>query len=203
MQNKKIKKLLIGTNNKGKYIEIKDLLPNYIETCSTSDFNLKSPRENGKTFLANSKLKAKYFYRNSKILSLSDDSGLSVDCLNGRPGILSARFAKKNGGFTKAMKKIIKEVKDKNKNRKNKNLKAEFVCSLSIYGKTGKFINAVGKIKGTISKKIAGDNGFGFDPIFIPNNQKLTFGQMSKRKKMRMDHRFVAYKKLKKKINFL
>ena len=195
--------ILIGTHNKGKFKELSSLLSKKLKKISPVTLRIKSPRENGKTFLANSKLKAKYFYRNSKILSLSDDSGLSVDCLNGRPGILSARFAKKNGGFTKAMKKIIKEVKDKNKNRKNKNLKAEFVCSLSIYGKTGKFINAVGKIKGTISKKIAGDNGFGFDPIFIPNNQKLTFGQMRKRKKMRMDHRFVAYKKLKKKINFL
>jgi XTP/dITP diphosphohydrolase len=134
-------------------------------------------------------------------MSLSDDSGLSVKCLNGKPGIHSARFAKKYGGFKKAMKKIIKDIEIKKKKKKIFSYEAEFVCSLSVYDKSGKFKNSVGKVKGVISKKIAGKNGFGYDSIFIPNNHKITFGQMSKRKKMMIDHRFQAYEKLKKNFN--
>ena len=153
--------------------------------------------------MANSKLKAKYFYKKTKLTSLSDDSGLSVNCLSGKPGIYSARYAIKCGGFKKAMKKIIRAVENKNKNKKKKNFKAEFICSLSIFDSRGKFTNSIGRVKGKISKKISGKNGFGYDPFFIPNKHRTTFGQMSKRKKMMMDHRFQAYKKLKKKVSFL
>ena len=75
-----------------------------------------------------------------------------------------------------------------------------FVCSLSYKEKKGKIITVEGKLKGTISKKILGKNGFGYDPIFIPSTHEITFGQMSKSKKIKMDHRFLAFKKLKKKI---
>ena len=193
--------VLVGTHNVGKFKELSNLLPKKFKKISPNELRIKSPKETGKTFLANSKLKAKYFYQKSKIMSLSDDSGLSVKCLNGKPGIHSARFAKKCGGFKKAMKKIIKDIEIKNKNKKNFSYEAEFVCSLSVYDKSGKFKNSVGKVKGVISKKIAGKNGFGYDSIFIPNNHKITFGQMSKRKKMMIDHRFQAYEKLKKNFN--
>jgi len=195
--------ILIGTHNPGKFKELSYLLPKRLKKISPAELKIKSPKETGKTFLANSKLKAKYFYQKSKITALSDDSGLSVNCLGGKPGVHSARFAKKCGGFKEAMKKIIKDIESKKKNKKIIFFKAEFICSLSMYDKRGKFKNSIGKVKGVISKKIAGKNGFGFDPFFIPNNHKITFGQMSKRKKMMIDHRFQAYKKLKKKISFL
>ena len=96
MQNKKIKELLIGTNNKGKLKEIRGLLTKKIKTFSTSDFKLKSPIENGKTFKQNSIIKSKYFSKKTKLVCLADDSGLEIDLLNKKPGIHSARWAGKN-----------------------------------------------------------------------------------------------------------
>jgi len=101
------------------------------------------------------------------------------------------------------MKKIIKLVKDKNKNKKKQNIKAKFVCSLTFYFNRKHTHTTVGEIHGNISDQILGKNGFGYDPIFIPIGHNLTFGQMDKRKKMLMDHRYIAFKKLKKKINIL
>ena len=197
----KISKILIGTHNKGKFKELSYLLPENLKKITPKSIGIRSPKETGKTFSANSKLKVNYFYKRSKIVSISDDSGLSINCLGGRPGINSARWAIKNGGFKNAMKKNLLMIDKKNINKKKKNRKAIFVCSLSLRLSNSKLVIAEGKIKGNISKKIIGKNGFGYDPIFIPNNYKLTFGQMSKKKKMLMDHRFIAFKKLRKKIN--
>jgi len=203
MQIKKISEILIGTHNKGKFRELSFLLPKRLKKISPFKLKIKPPKETGKRFSSNSKLKANYFYRISKITSISDDSGLCISCLNNRPGIYSARWAKKYGGFNKAMKKIIKMIESKNRNKKFKNTKAKFVCSLTICFSNGKNFNSIGKIHGNISSKIKGKNGFGYDPIFIPRNHKVTFGQMSKRKKILMDHRYIAYKKIKKNINIL
>ena len=200
---KKIKQILIGTHNKGKIKEISYLLNKKIKKITPLELNIKSPAETGKSFRANSELKAKYFFKKRKIFTISDDSGLCVDCLDGRPGIYSARWAKKYGNFNKAGKKIIELVKNKNKNKKIKNYKATFVCSLTFYYDENKKITTIGVIKGKISDTPLGKKGFGYDPIFIPKGSKLTFGQMSKRKKILMDHRFLAFKKLKRKINTL
>ena len=195
------KKILIGTHNKGKFKELSYLLPKKLKKIAPTYLNIGSPAETGKSYSANSKLKAHYFCKYSGLDSISDDSGLSISCLNGNPGIYSARWAKKYGSFNKAMKKIIKMIKNKNKNKKNKNTHAEFVCSITYKQHRGKSVSAIGKIKGNISNKILGKNGFGYDPIFIPKKYKITFGQMSKRKKILIDHRFIAYKTLTKKIN--
>ena len=200
---KKIKEMLIGTHNKGKIKEISYLLNKKIKKFTPFQLNIKSPRETGKTFKSNSELKAKYFFKKSKISTLSDDSGLCVDCLDDKPGIYSARWAKKYGSFNHAMKKIIELIKIKNKNRKVKNTKAKFICSLTFYSNTLKKITTTGVIQGNISARILGNNGFGYDPIFIPQGSRITFGQMKKKKKILMDHRFVAFKKLKKKTNIL
>ena len=200
---KKIQKILIGTHNKGKIKEISYLLSKKIKKISPFELKIKSPRETGKTFKANSELKAKYFFKQSKVNTISDDSGLCVDCLDGRPGIYSARWAKKYGDFNKAGKKIIELVKKKNKNRKVKNVKASFICSLTFCADDAKMITVKGVIKGRISEKLLGKNGFGYDPIFIPQGSKITFAQMSKKKKILIDHRFLAFKKIKRKINIL
>jgi XTP/dITP diphosphohydrolase len=102
---KKISKLLIGTNNTGKYKEIKDLLPKYIKTYSTSEFKLKSPKEDGLTFKENSIIKSKYFSKKTMLICLADDSGLEIDLLNKSPGIYSARWGGKKGDFKKAINK--------------------------------------------------------------------------------------------------
>ena len=200
---KKIKEILIGTHNKGKIKEISYLLNKKIKKITPFDLKIKSPKETGKSFKSNSELKAKYFFKNSKIITISDDSGLSVDCLNNKPGIYSARWAKKYGSFKKAMEKIIFLVNKKNKNKKIKNTNAKFICSLTLSFSTVKKITKIGIIEGNISEKIIGKKGFGYDPIFIPKGSKITFAQMNKRKKILMDHRFIAFKKIKKKINIL
>ena len=116
MLKKKITKLLIGTNNKGKLKEIRDLLPKRIKVLSTSAFKLKSPKENGKTFKENSLIKSKYFSQKTNLICLADDSGLEIDILNKNPGIYSARWAGKNSNFNKAIKKVFRELNKKDKN---------------------------------------------------------------------------------------
>jgi len=200
---KKIKEILIGTHNKGKIKEISYLLNKKIKKITPFQLNIKSPRETGKSFKSNSELKAKYFFKKSKIFTISDDSGICIDCLGGKPGVYSARWAKKYGGFNLAMEKIIELVKNKNKNRKIKNTKAQFICSLTFSLSPIKNITTTGVIQGKISERMSGKKGFGYDPIFIPDGSRITFGQMNSKKKMLMDHRFIAFKKLKKKINTL
>ena len=195
---KKISKLLIGTNNKGKYKEIKDLLPKYIKTYSTSEFKLKSPREDGLTFKENSIIKSKYFSKKTKLICLADDSGLEIDLLNKSPGIYSARWGGKKGNFKKAINRVYKELLKKDKNWKNKKIKARFICALSICNLDKKIASVLGKVEGYISPKPKGENGFGYDPIFIPKNRRKTFGEMSSMQKYKIDHRFVAFKKIRK-----
>ncbi len=194
----KILKLLIGTNNKGKLKEIRDLLPKYIKNYSTADYNLKSPREDGLTFEENSLIKSKYFSKKSKLICLADDSGLEIDILNKDPGIYSARWGGKNGDFKKAIKRVYKELSKKDKNWQKKKIKARFVCALSICFLDKKIISVLGKVEGFISNEPRGKNGFGYDPIFIPKNKKKTFGEIPLLQKYKIDHRSVAFKKIKK-----
>ena len=194
----KILKLLIGTNNKGKLKEIRDLLPKYIKTYSTDDYNLKSPREDGLTFEENSLIKSKYFSKKSKLICLADDSGLEIDILNKDPGIYSARWGGKKGDFKKAIKRVYRELSKKDKNWQKKKIKARFVCALSICFLDKKIISVLGKVEGFISNEPRGKNGFGYDPIFIPKNKKKTFGEMPLLQKYKIDHRSVAFKKIKK-----
>ena len=189
-----MKKILVGTHNKGKFKEIAYLLPKKYNKISPLKLQIKSPKETGKSFKSNARLKVKFFSKFVNYRVISDDSGLCIKALNNRPGIFSARLAKKYGGFLKAMKFILKKLKSK------KNRSATFVCSLSFKDEMGKITTVQGNLKGTISEKIIGKKGFGYDPIFIPRGQKITFGQMPKIKKINMDHRFLAYKKLLKKI---
>tara|TARA_B100000886_G_scaffold307450_1_gene240486 strand:+ start:263 stop:862 length:600 start_codon:yes stop_codon:yes gene_type:complete len=195
---KKIKKLLVGTNNKGKLREIKSLIPKNIQIFSTLDFKLKSPKENGKTFEQNSILKSKYFSKKTNLICLADDSGLEIDVLDKKPGIYSARWAGKNKDFKIAINKVFRKLTAKDKNWKKKYIKARFICALSISYLNKNLVCVIGKVEGKISNKAMGKNGFGYDPIFIPNNEKKTFGQMPFSKKYRMDHRFKAFKKIKK-----
>ena len=198
MKNKKINKLIIGTNNKGKLKEIRDLLPKYIKTLSPSNFNLKSPRENGKTFKQNSLIKSKYFSTMTNLTCLADDSGIEIDILNKKPGIYSARWGGKNSNFNKAIKRVYREIDKKDKNWKNKKIKARFICALSISYLDKQVASVIGKVEGSISNQPKGKNGFGYDPIFIPNKNKKTFGEMKPSKKYKLDHRYNAFKKIRK-----
>ena len=193
----KIEKILIGTNNDGKYKEICELLPNSVKKYSPKEFNILTPEETGKSFEKNSFIKASYFSKETNLICLSDDSGLEIDILDGEPGIFSSRWAGTKGNFDIAIKKVFKELSRKNKNWKNKRVKARFVCALSICWPGGKNISRIGKIEGFISYKKIGKNGFGYDPIFIPKGSKITFAQMLPREKFKIDHRSKAFKKIK------
>ena len=190
-----MKKILIGTHNKGKFKEIAYLISTKYKKVSPESLKIKSPKETGKSFISNSKLKVKYFAKFVNYPVISDDSGLCIKALNNKPGIYSARLAKKHGSFLKAMKFILKKIK------KVKNRRATFVCSLSYKNTKGKIVTAEGRLEGSIAERVLGKKGFGYDPIFIPLNKKITFGQMAKVKKIKMDHRYIAFKRLKKKVN--
>ncbi len=192
-----MKKILIGTHNKGKFKEISYLLSKKLRKISPILLNIPSPEETSNSFNGNSKLKANFFSKYVDYPVISDDSGLCIKSLKNKPGIYSARLAKEKGSFSKAMKFILQKMKRK------KNRSAYFLCCLTFKHPKKKAISVTGKIKGNISKKILGKNGFGYDPIFIPSKYKITFGQMKKKKKINIDHRFIAFQKLKKKIRIL
>jgi XTP/dITP diphosphohydrolase len=193
---KNIKSLLIATNNKGKLLEIKKLLPKHITFYSPKDFNLLEPIENAKTFEGNAVIKAKYCAQKSKLVSLSDDSGLEISSLNGEPGVYSARWAGKNKDFKLAIKKVYTKIKKKNKLKKLN--AARFYCSLAIAFPNGIYKTFSGTVSGKISTKPKGNNGFGYDPIFIPKGYKKTFGEMNADFKDKISHRYKAFNKIKK-----
>jgi len=198
MKRKKIINLIVGTNNRGKLREIKDLLPKNLKIYSLRDLKLKSPKENGKSFKENSLIKARFFSKKTKMTCLADDSGLEINVLNKKPGIFSSRWAGAKGNFNTAIKKVFNELSKKDKNWKSKKIKARFICVLSIYWPDGKNFSGTGKIEGFISSKKKGKNGFGYDPIFIPDKRKITFAQMLPKEKFKIDHRSKAYRKIKK-----
>ena len=192
----KIKEILIGTNNIGKYREIYNLLPKNIKKYSPKDFKILPPEESGKSFEENSILKASYFSKKTNLLCLSDDSGLEIDILNGAPGIYSSRWSGPENDFNLAIKKVFEQMKKIKKNWKKNNL-ARFVCCLTLFWPDGKSYSSKGVINGKISNIKKGNKGFGYDPIFIPDGHKKTFGEMEPRLKMSIDHRFKAFSQIK------
>ena len=193
---KKIKEILIGTNNIGKYREICSLLPKAITKRSLKEFKISSPKETGKSYKDNSLIKASYFSKKTNLICLSDDSGLEVDLLNGSPGIYSSRWAGKKNNFNLAIKKVFKNMTQIKKNWKNNN-SAKFICCLTLFWPNGRSYIVRGIVNGKISAKKKGKNGFGYDPIFIPDGYKKTFGEMSHKYKISIDHRYKAYLKIK------
>ena len=167
MKNKKISKILIGTNNRGKLREITNLLPKKVKVFSTKDFNLKSPNETGKTFKSNALIKAKYFSKKTNLICLSDDSGLEIDFLKKKPGIYSARWGGKKSDFNKAIQRVYKELDKKDKEWRTKKVSARFICALVIYWPNTRKIYSLGKVSGKISKTRKGKNGFGYDLSLI------------------------------------
>ncbi len=193
----KIKEIIIGTNNEGKYREICDLLPNDIKKHSPKEFNILSPAENGTSFEENSLIKASYFSKKTNLICLSDDSGLEIDLLKGEPGIYSSRWSGEKNNFDLAIKKIFEKMNNVKKDWDKDNF-AKFVCCMSLFWPNGKHYSSQGTVKGKISKEKKGKNGFGYDPIFIPNGYNQTFGEMEFKLKVSIDHRFKAFAKIKK-----
>ena len=193
----KIKEIIIGTNNEGKYREICDLLPNHIKKYSPKEFGILTPEETGKSFEENSFIKASYFSKKTNFICLSDDSGLEIDLLKGEPGIYSSRWSGEKNNFDLAIKKIFEKMDNVKKNWQNDST-ARFICCLTLFYSDGKIFSSKGIVEGKISSIKKGKNGFGYDPIFIPDGYQDTFGEMEPKLKMSMDHRFKAYLKIKK-----
>ena len=193
----KIEEIIIGTNNGGKYKEICALLPKNIKKYSPKEFDLLSPKETGKTFEKNSFIKASYFSRKTNLICLSDDSGLEIDLLKGRPGIYSSRWSGHKNNFDLAIKRVFKEMRKLKKDWKNDS-SARFVCCMTLFWPDGKNHLGKGIVKGKISTLKKGKNGFGYDPIFIPNGYSQTFGEMKSKLKTSIDHRYNAFLKIKK-----
>ena len=192
------KKVIVASHNSGKVREIKSLLKPYSFTIqSASDLKIKEPKETGKNFIENAILKAKFVSKKSGCIALADDSGLCINLLDGEPGIYSARWAGKSKDFKIAIKKIEKKLikLDPNSNIK---YRSHFCCALALSFPNGQTISFQGKVYGQLQFPAKGLNGFGYDPIFVPNGYKKTFGEMNYAYKERISHRQKAFKKLKK-----
>ena len=197
-QLKKVQKLLLATNNPGKFRELKEILPKKIKYFKPKDFRLREPVENGKTFKSNAKIKSLYAAKRAGLVCISDDSGLEVDALGKKPGIYSARWAGPTKNFDIAIKKVFNLLNKK----KKLNSKARFICAISIAFPDGKSFEFQGKVEGHISFPARGRKGFGYDPIFIPKGEKKTFAQIEKLKKNKISHRYDAFMKIKKYFKF-
>jgi XTP/dITP diphosphohydrolase len=191
-----MKEIVIASHNEGKVEEIRGLLKKYkLRIYSLKKFSNIEPRENGNTFIENSVIKAVNALKITGLPSISDDSGLCIPALNNDPGIYSARWAGKGKNFDLAAKKIEKKLFEKYGN-KQKLFKAFFCCALTIALPDGTIKSFEGKVFGTLQFPPKGDNGFGYDPIFIPRRYKKTFGEMKYSFKERISHRQKAFKKL-------
>ncbi len=139
-------------------------MPKNYKILTPAQFNLtRSPKENGKSFTENSLIKAKYYSKKTKKICIADDSGLEINCLDKAPGIFSARWGGKKNNFSIAIKKVFRELNKKDKKWREKRIVARFVCALTIYGLKKKPIHSLGIVRGLISNKKKGRNGFGYD----------------------------------------
>lgn len=189
----KITKLVVASHNDGKIAEIKTLLtPLNIEVQSAKELRLADVEETGKTFEENAKLKAETISLMCGMPCLADDSGLCVEALNGRPGVYSARYAP-NRDFKQGMKMLLDELKESGSD----NRKAYFTCVLALACPNEDKVKLFeGRIDGSIAEKPKGDNGFGYDPIFIPDGYSESFAELSGEIKNSMSHRGRALEKL-------
>ena len=188
-------KLVIASHNPGKVREIADLLGPYgIEPVSAVDLDLPEPDETGNSFVDNAELKARLAADLSGLPALADDSGLSVDALDGRPGIYSARWAGESKDFRLAMERVEEEVLAKGPEAGRN---AHFVCALSVcWPDDGQCESFEGRVDGLLVWPPRGENGFGYDAMFQPIGREMTFGQMDPADKYAMSHRADAFRKL-------
>ena len=185
--------LLIATKNTGKIKELKELLTGLpIQIRCLNEFpSITEPEETGANFAENAVLKAKYYALQTKLWALADDSGLEVKALNGAPGVFSARYAGENATAEEKIEKLLQELNN------IKDRRARFVCTMAIVDKTGEIeFVADGVCNGTIALTASGANGFGYDPIFIPDGFSNTFGELSDQIKWKISHRARAANKI-------
>ncbi len=187
-----MKEIIFASHNKGKIAEIRQILaPFQIKVLSADEMELPDVEETGSTFEENAALKALTIAKLKNTVCLADDSGLCVDALGGRPGVYSARYAP-NRDFEKAMEKLLKEIEESG----SSNRKAHFSCVLVLGYPDGSYQAFEGRVDGIIGKERAGEGGFGFDPVFIPDGYEKTFAELGSEIKNKISHRGRALQKL-------
>lgn len=188
-----LNKLIIATKNKHKLKEIETIFKGVsIPSISSMPSDMPEIIENGETFMQNSLIKAKAVYARTKIPSLADDSGLCINSLGGKPGLYSARYGGENLGYKEKMQMILEELKDK------KDRSAYFITSAVCVLNDKYYIAVEGKVNGKIIEEPRGLDGFGYDPIFMPEGFNITYAEMPEDKKNSISHRFIAMSKMKK-----
>lgn len=188
-----IKEILFASHNAGKITEIKQMLaPFGISVKTAADMDLPDVEETGTTFAENSLLKSQTIAKATGLPCLADDSGLCVDALNGAPGVFSARYAP-DRDFDRGMDKLLAEMAQSG----NKSRAAHFSCVISLSYPSGEYHLFEGRVDGQIAmQKMPGADGFGYDPLFVPNGYDCSFAQMAKAEKNKISHRGRAMQKL-------
>jgi XTP/dITP diphosphohydrolase len=196
-------RVVIATHNAGKLVEMRELLGFYgVEAVSAGDLNLPEPEETGTTFAANARIKAQASAQASGMPALADDSGLVVDALDGAPGIYSARWAGPGKDFRVAMEKIEGMLRERDAFTPQQR-SAHFISVLCVAWPDGHVEEFEGKVDGSLVWPPRGEQGFGYDPMFLPDGFGLTFGEMSRDEKhdlppkgQGLSHRARAFLKL-------
>ncbi len=187
-----MKDIIFASHNLGKIKEMKEMLsPLGINVLTFEDIEMPDVEETGQTFEENAALKAVTIAKLNNVPCFADDSGLCVDCLNGRPGVYSARYAP-NRDFQKAMQMLLNEIEQ----AKTDNRKAHFMCVIALGYPNGSYKAFQGRVDGKIAHKPHGTSGFGFDPIFIPNGYDQTFAELGEDVKNTISHRANALRQL-------
>ena len=189
-------RLVIATHNPGKLREMRELLTPYgIDAVSAADLGLVEPVENGTTFQENARIKASAAAKASGLPAFADDSGLTVDALGGDPGIYSARWAGHEKDFRRAMQIVEDKLRERGARAPSQRT-AHFVSALCLAWSDGHVEEFEGTVDGTLVWPPRGDKGFGYDPMFVPEGEGRTFGEMTHEEKLPMTHRARAFEKL-------
>ena len=191
-------RILVASHNAGKVREISELLaPFSIETVPAADLGLAEPDETADSFAGNAVQKALAAARTMNSPALADDSGLSVDSLDGQPGIFSARWAGPSRDFNVAMRKVNAALLEREATRQSPvSRKAKFVCALCLAWPDDHVEVVEGDVRGSLTWPPRGDRGFGYDPIFVPDGLSETFGEIDPAVKARISHRAMAFQRL-------
>jgi XTP/dITP diphosphohydrolase len=182
-------KLLVATSNAGKIREISRILKGLpLEIVGLRDCHgIKPAVENGRSFAANAGIKVKSYYRQTRLVTLAEDSGLQVDYLNGKPGVMSARFAGEHATDEENVRELLRLMKGVSPQKRT----ARFVCVVGITDGRKMWIS-IGKCEGRIATRPLGTSGFGYDPVFIPDGYRKTFARLGTKTKNEISHRAQA-----------
>lgn len=196
-----MRKIVVASNNKHKIEEIKSILKDLnIEVLSLNDVGITiEVEETGSTFMENAYIKAREIFnllREKDYSVLADDSGLSVDALDGAPGVFSARFSGEHGNDSKNNEKLLKLMESVPDDKRS----AQFICAMVLINGENDIVKVIGEVEGTILREESGNGGFGYDPLFFTKRYNKTFGELTPEEKNLISHRGNALKKLKEEL---